>query len=244
MRGIRVALIGCVVTGVLATPSVAAAWNIWVTPRVVRQGGNVTVHKSTRRRCAVTVGGDHGHMRRSLRLHVGGQARPGRVAVTVTCGEYYSRTSFTVRKRKTSAPTQSPGPTTDLPPLTPWTTGAQQISTNTEDMTPGDETCFLGQVSVDSPTIGAPTGTWVYARDALFTEPPGSTAWSLADYGPLYYNGTHRAVFLWYDINNNAGAPQSDLDTFDVPAGDEASIIQYIWDGGIWYQSDGPACTP
>lgn len=92
--------------------------------------------------------------------------------------------------------------------------------------------------------MGVPTGTWVYARDALYTAPSSGGTWTFAGNGPLYYNGTNRAVFDWYDINNNSLATQSALDTFNVPAGDEASIIQFVWDDGIWYQSDAAGCTP
>lgn len=251
-RWLRMATcVSVTLTCALAVPSAASAWQIWVTPQVIHRPGTVTIHKSTAQSCPVVVeqrrGAFHRHIRRSLRIRVPGGAPLGRTKVTVTCGSYYATTYFTVKRRAPArTPTKpTPGPTANLPPVTPWTIATTPVADNTEGIIPGGETCFSGSIWRADPTISAPTGLWVYAREALFTKPAdGSGNWALASYGPLYYQGTNRGVFLWYDINNNNVAPQSDLDSFNVTPGYQADVLQYVWDNGVWYESDAGACTP
>jgi hypothetical protein len=136
LRGLQaVALTSALVTAALAMPSVAAAWELWVTPRVVHRPGSVTVHTSTSRRCSVVVrlhrSTFHGHMRHSLTLSVGTAAPLGRAKVTVTCGDYYANAWFSVVMTALSTPTPI------LPP-TPTPTGCYPLTDSGSCYEPGE----------------------------------------------------------------------------------------------------------
>jgi hypothetical protein len=144
----------------------------------------------------------------------------------------------------TPKPTPTPTPATAAPP-DPTTTVTYPMTDASEGITAGYQECNFGQILRAYPLINLPTGTWVYAIDKLYAKPSdGSAGWHLESSGVLYYNGTYRPVFDWYNLQTGQVAPggQSPMDDWDISSGWTVTIVQYVWDEGVWYRSDETPC--
>lgn len=242
-RAPRILLAGAVgavvLAALMAVPAPASASrHVWVTPQAVTVPGAFTIHKSNARRCKVAIAADgfRGHMRRKLSMTLNAHAHVGRTKVKVTCGRRHYVTYFNA---VSSSPAPSPAPPAQsqgLPPY-PWTSPFVPMTASPEGISGGPYVCQNGVFTRGVPFVTSPTGSVVYARDALFTRPAnGSSGWTVSQYGPLYYSGTALGMAIaWANYNTNQIAPQDAMDSFTVPAGTQAAIVQYVWDAGVWY---------
>ena len=149
----------------------------------------------------------------------------------------------------TPTPTPAPTPTGPVFPANPWTVTTYPMSSSAQGMIPGQVTCGPGaDMSVSSPTITNPTpyGGYVYAQAGIYTRTAGSSSTlSLSTWSDGFFQGplSGATVYLWQDIPTGQLAEQQTLWSWSVRAGNDAVIIQWVWDNGIWYASQSGVCT-
>jgi hypothetical protein len=118
------------------------------------------------------------------------------------------------------------------------------MTQSSEGITPGVEECNFGTISRGYPNVASPTGSVVYSLDKLWARPTSNpTGWYVDKSGELFYNGTYRPVFDWYNARTNQVAFFGNQDLWYVNSGYTVTIIQYVWDAGIWYRSDEAQCA-
>jgi len=150
----------------------------------------------------------------------------------------------------TPAPTTTVGPPSATPPPPPPPPPAEaptggvasttaRVADDADDIDFGEQNCEFGQIYNTFPLVGAPTGTWVFTIDQLWAIPTdGSRGWAYEGSGDYYYNGTYGPVFDWYDDRSNAvGAGGSAMDVWNIYPGWTTDIVQWVWDGGVWYKA-------
>jgi hypothetical protein len=143
-------------------------------------------------------------------------------------------------------PPAAPVTATPVPPAPtlpdPTTVTTYPMSNASEGITAGTQECISGQIFRGYPLVNSPTGTWVYAIDKLYARPSdGSAGWHVDQSGGLHYNGTHRPVFDWYDEHGQVGSGA--MDTWNITSGWTVTIVQFVWDAGVWYHSDETECS-
>jgi hypothetical protein len=133
-------------------------------------------------------------------------------------------------------------------PANPWTVATQPVTASPNGITMGEEDCSFGTISIASPLVTSPTGTYLYVRDAVYTRPESQSGdLNLALDGDAYYqqNGSNGGmpIYLWNDLVTGAVGGQSTLDAWTIQSGYDAAIVQWVWDNGIWYQNAYSMCA-
>jgi hypothetical protein len=138
-------------------------------------------------------------------------------------------------------------PTPPPPPILPagdTPLRAHTAGVYTPGITFGPEEC-LGGIGRTAPSVGSPTGQWVWTIDQVWAIPTnGSAPWHLDASGDYYYNGTARPVFDWNDIKDgHIAGGWGDMDSWGVNSGWTVSVIQWVWVNGTWYDNVGGLCS-
>jgi hypothetical protein len=112
------------------------------------------------------------------------------------------------------------------------------------DITVSAQECGLDDVYRGFPSVGNPAGTYVWTVDELWARPETSTTWHMDTVGDYYYNGTHGAVYDWYDYKtgqvDNGGNSLTAMNDWTINPGWYVSIVQYVWVNGTWFSSVPP----
>jgi hypothetical protein len=153
----------------------------------------------------------------------------------------------------TAAPTPTPTPTATPPststgpqlPANPWTVSSEPVADSPNGITMGNQSCAPNQITISSPLITTPTGTYVYARDAVYTKPESQAGdLTLTRWGDAYYQGTAKPpIFDWSDLATGGVGGQQTLDAWTIKSGYDAEIIQWVWDNGTWYYNNYSDCA-
>jgi hypothetical protein len=137
-------------------------------------------------------------------------------------------------------PVASPAPVASSPSIVdPTTTTTYPMSQSPEGIVQGTMECNFGTISRGYPVVNSPTGSIVFSLDKLWARPTSNPAgWYVDKSGELFYNGTYHPVFDWYNAKTNQVAFFGNQDLWYMNTGYTATVVQYVWDEGIWYHSD------
>ena len=144
-------------------------------------------------------------------------------------------------------PSPAPAPTLTGPqlPANPWAVTSEPVMDSPNQITMGGQYCGAGEIAIGAPTVTAPTGSYVYTRDAVYTKLEGQPGdLYLAGYGDGFYQGAANGpVSSWQDLSTGGIVSQGALDAWNVDSGYDAAIVQWVWDNGTWYESNDTECA-
>jgi len=144
-----------------------------------------------------------------------------------------------------TAPAPTPAPkSSGVPPLPPIPAGALPDA-ESAGIQVQQAICTVGEITRGFPSIVLPVSEWVFTFDALLAEPSnGSAGWHVEALSPTYwYNNAGKApIFDWFNAETNAvgGANLGVMDRWFINSGWNATIVQFVYDGG-WYMTFGNA---
>jgi hypothetical protein len=145
----------------------------------------------------------------------------------------------------TPAPSATPPPPPPPPFASPADRAAAAVKVKAADasgpaITVQGQVCEFGSVSRGFPTVGSPSGSYVFTVDELWARPENGSTWHMDATGDYWWNGTNRPVFDWYDYRTGDIGGSGTMDSWSINSGWYVTIVQYVWVNGTWYSAIPP----